>query len=501
MSEFLEHPIFKRFYEISQIPRESSHTEQISLFLEEFGRRNGHRVSRDKAGNVVIFREASKGYENAPVVMLQGHMDMVCVRTADSDHDFRKDPIRFVERDGMLYADHTSLGSDDGMAVAYMMEILSNPSIEAPALECVITVDEEIGLLGAEALEDFGSRAEYLINLDNEEEHHFCVSCAGGRQVNIRRNPDWPFVVVTDDPDREPDKRKLLSVEVSGFLGGHSGSNIIKRGGNADIVMARVLFAADEAFAQKEEHPLFLIQSIHGGTADNVIPNRCRAVILSDDGEEAERIMRRAFEEICEELKEFEPVKPVLTVNELEKKYPCSFINPFDTAEMLYLLTEIPNGIRYMDENIPGLVSTSCSLGILNLDAADEKPSLEAVICLRSNVRARKEELTDEIDKVVNEYGGITFLTGDYPQWEFRKESELRNIMEEIHVKLYGEPPVWEAIHAGLECGIFSEKMPGLDIVSIGPDLLDIHSVEEHADIASCIRTYEYLLEVLKNIK
>ena len=471
--------VFYYFEEITKIPHGSGNTKQISDYLVGFARAHGLKYIQDESNNVIIFKDASKGYEKAPCVILQGHMDMVCEKTPESSHDFTKDPLELVVEGDYVSAKDTTLGGDDGIAVAYALALLEDDSLCHPALEVLITVDEEIGLLGAAALDTTPLKGRYLINLDSEEEGYLWVGCAGGltAQTNI------PVKY------QEADGRKY-EITVSGLLGGHSGSEIDKNRANATLLLGRFLFEA------REKGP-YVLAEIEGGQKDNAIPRTARALILTDEETGAE-IQKFAGEFTRNLQKEYTGSDDGITVTAEARgtgKEPV--LHPVSLEKVLFFLIHYPNGIQKMCGYMEGLVETSCNLGITRLTPE----GLACSASVRSSVATEKKALADKIAYLTEFLGGEYKAEGNYPSWEYKQDSRLRPYMVDVYEKLFHVKPQVRVIHAGLECGLFYEKIPGLDCVSLGPDMKDIHTTEEQLSISSVQKVWEYLLEVLKNMK
>ncbi len=471
--------VFYYFEEITKIPHGSGNTKQISDYLVGFARAHGLKYIQDESNNVIIFKDASKGYEKAPCVILQGHMDMVCEKTPESSHDFTKDPLELVVEGDYVSAKDTTLGGDDGIAVAYALALLEDDSLCHPALEVLITVDEEIGLLGAAALDTTPLKGRYLINLDSEEEGYLWVGCAGGltAQTNI------PVKY------QEADGRKY-EITVSGLLGGHSGSEIDKNRANATLLLGRFLFEAREKGS-------YVLAEIEGGQKDNAIPRTARALILTDEETGAE-IQKFAGEFTRNLQKEYTGSDDGITVTAEARgtgKEPV--LHPVSLEKVLFFLIHYPNGIQKMCGYMEGLVETSCNLGITRLTPE----GLACSASVRSSVATEKKALADKIAYLTEFLGGEYKAEGNYPSWEYKQDSRLRPYMVDVYEKLFHVKPQVRVIHAGLECGLFYEKIPGLDCVSLGPDMKDIHTTEEQLSISSVQKVWEYLLEVLKNMK
>lgn len=471
--------VFYYFEEISKIPHGSGNTKEISDYLVNFANAHNLKSIQDEDNNVIIFKEASKGYESAPTVMLQGHMDMVCEKTADSTHDFTKDPLQLRIEGDFVSATNTTLGGDNGIAVAYGLALLEDDSILHPALELVITVDEEIGLLGAASIDTTPLKAKYLINLDSEEEGYICAGCAGG------------MTAVSEIPVRYQEFTDYKwRIKVSGLLGGHSGAEIDKNRANATLILARFLHEAKE-FAE------YSVSELSGGQKDNAIPRDAEALILAakEDGEKLSAYAETFTAALRKEYTESDEGITVMIEAEGQGTEPV--LHPVSQEKVLFFLLNYPNGIQKMCGFIDGLVETSCNVGITKLTPA----VLSCSASVRSSVGTAKKALADKIAYLTEFLGGVFTIEGEYPSWEFKQNSGLREVMVDVFKEMYGKEPVVNVIHAGLECGLFYEKIAGLDCVSIGPDMQDIHTSEEKISISSVERVWKYLLEVLKRIK
>ena len=471
--------VFHYFEEITKIPHGSGNTKEMSDYLVNFAKEHGLRYIQDESNNVILFKPAAKGYENAPTVMLQGHMDMVCEKTPDSSHDFTKDALKLQVEGDFIFAQGTTLGGDDGIAVAYGLALLEDETLEHPALEVVITVDEEIGLLGATTLNAEPLQAKYLINLDSEEEGYLWAGCAGG------------MTAVSELPVRyQEETNERWKVTVSGLAGGHSGAEIDKNRGNATFVLARFLKEAKEQGA-------YAISELNGGLKDNAIPRTAQALILAGKEEgTAIAAYAKVFTEALQ--KEYTGSDEGICVTvEAQGIGTEPVLHPVSQEKVLFFLMQYPNGIQKMCGFMEGLVETSCNLGITKLTPK----ALVGSASVRSSVGSAKKALADKIAYLTEFLGGDFQIEGEYPSWEYKQDSTLRPLMVEVFREMYHREPEVKVIHAGLECGLFYEKIPGLDCVSLGPNMQDIHTTEEKLSISSVERVWEYLLEVLKKIK
>lgn len=471
--------VFYYFEEISKIPHGSHNTKEISNYLVQFAKDRSLNYVQDEANNVIIYKPATAGYESAPVTILQGHSDMVCVKTADSDHDFFKDPLDLVVDGDTIYAKNTSLGGDDGIAVAYALAILDSDDIPHPALEVVITTDEEVGMIGAGALDYSLLKGTYMLNLDSEDEGILLTGCAGGMAAISTIPVDYRLASGT-----------AMTISIGGLLGGHSGVDVTKKRGNANILMGRFLY-------ELAERTNYQMIDLAGGTQDNVIPKSCTASILVDQADvqsvlDYTEIYQRNLR--CEYSGSDDGVAVTAKSNG-DGDYDV--LIPSSKAKVIFYLMNVANGIVKMSGQIDGLVESSTNLGILRI----EDGVMYAQSGCRSSVSTAKRAIGDKICFLTEFLGGEYVEESAYPAWEFNPDSKLIPLAVDVYEKLYGEKPAVEVIHAGLECGIFYEKLPGIDCVSFGPNLSDIHSTDEKMSISSVQRTWEYLLAVLKEIK
>lgn len=473
--------IFTYFEEISKVPRCSGNEKAISDYLVKFAKEHNLEVIQDEVLNVIIKKPASPGYENAPGVVLQGHMDMVCVKNADKVHDFSKDPITLKYVDDMIYADGTTLGADNGIALALAMAVLTSEDIKHPPLEVLITVDEESGMTGAKHLNPKDISGKILINLDSEEEGKLLVSCAGGLRAAININAKW---------ENAPKNLVGYTISMRGFMGGHSGSEIDKERGNANKLLGRVLYDL------YKEVP-FNLAYISGGSRANVIPSEAEAVIfISPDKLQATENKIKEWNEILKN--EFKISDPNVDVNLSKSKK--AFDKIFDsttTAKVVNLLMAIPNGMQTMSKSIEGLVESSSNIGVLTTD--DKGICFE--FSIRSSVSSRKDYIKEQISTIAK-LADVGFeANGEYPAWEYNPNSKIRDICQKVYKEKYGQEPEIVAVHAGVECGLFGEKIPDLDMISMGANAYDAHTTNEHVSISSVKRTYEYLLAILEDLK
>ena len=472
--------VFKHFQEISKIPRGSGNEQEISDYLVGFAKTLKLEVIQDKALNVIIKKPASIGYENAPTVIIQGHMDMVCEKNGDKVHDFKKDPIELIVKEDYLYANGTTLGADNGIAVAYAMALLEDNTLQHPALEILLTTDEETGMTGAMAVVKEDIKGTILINIDNEEEGYLLVSCAGG----IRTRSSIKF------EREEIVEKSLFSINIKGLKGGHSGCDINKWRGNSNKIMGRVL----KDLLNNIE---FNLVSINGGTKNNAIPREAESIIAIDESlkEEFNVLMQKWDGVIRKELASQDSGVKITT--EEAVNHDCSFIKEEDAERIINLLYLYPNGVNTMSTVIEDLTESSTSLGIV----ATLEDEVEFDSAVRSSITTLKEEIVERIKSVTEAFGGDFETNAGYPAWEYKEDSKIREICKEVYKNLTGEEIKVCAIHAGVECGLFQERLGDIDMISFGPNMYDIHTPNEHLSISSSDNVWEYLLEVLKNIK
>lgn len=468
--------VFAYFEAISNIPRGSGNEQAISDYLVQFAKDLGLEVKQDEVNNVYIKKPASIGYEKAPTVILQGHMDMVCEKEKDVTHDFLKDGLSLVVEGDWLRAKGTTLGGDDGIAVAYAMAVLADDNLKHPALEVFITTDEERGMTGVAGMHPEYLTGKVLLNLDTEKEGEFLVSCAGGAKAYL-----------TLPIEREAfTGMKAYSVMIKGLKGGHSGADIHFERGNAHLLMGRFL----NVLSEKTE---FRLIDLIGGSKDNVITRECEAIIAVKDSEVL-KALAEEYEVLYKDEYRIQDSGVTVTVQEAEPAQMA--IKKEVTEQLVKLLLTLPNGVQGYDQAMPELVQTSLNLGIVQI----EEDVMRLGTAVRSSSASKKEELLAKL-KALSELSGAGFeVKGDYPAWEYKAESRIREIAVALYEETYGQKPEVTAIHAGLECGFISEKLPGLDMIAIGPDIEDIHSPQERLSISSTKRVYEYMVKLLEKL-
>lgn len=476
--EHLEpHGVFRFFEALCAIPHGSGNCGAISDWCVAFAQRRDLTYIQDRLGNVILFKPASPGYENAAPIILQGHLDMVCQRASDCTLDFLREGLRLGIDGDEIFARGTSLGGDDGIAVAMILAVLDSDTLAHPPIEALFTVDEEIGMLGAQALDTAPLKGRRLINLDSEQEGVFTAGCAGG----IRARGTLPI-------KRQTCREALMTLSVSGLVGGHSGTEIHWGRANALQLLGRAL----DAIAQATD---LQIVDLEGGEAENAIPQEARAVIAVRSMDAA----RPAVETLAAALQnEFHAAETHMALT-IEQGAPpsVSAMTPHSSRRVMDLLLCLPNGVQTMVPGPQSLVQTSLNLGRLRSSEA----AVQAGLSIRSSVDSEKQLLMRRVERVLCGLGGSVTWEGNYPGWAFQEDSPLRRLMTEVFVAQTGTEPTVAVIHAGLECGLLAAKLPGLDCVSMGPDLRQIHSASERLCISSVQRVWTLLLEILRRLR
>ena len=471
------HAVYRYFEEISAIPRASGKEEQISAYLCRFAKEHGLAYHRDCLYNVVIKKPASAGCEQHPAVMLQGHQDMVCEKRSSVAHDFDREGITLVRDGDFLTADGTTLGADNGIAVAMMLAILADDSLAHPPLECVFTTQEEVGLVGAKGLDASLLSAKTMINLDSEEEGVATVSCAGGLRVDLTR-------VCETTPTTGAFG---CTVSVDGLTGGHSGMDIDAGRANANKLMGRLLSRLPMPFG---------IADLHGGNKDNAIPRDSTATLAF--AEEASRdaalvSLRETATLLAAEWRDAEPTfycrcEPTV-VDGAVMSDACS-------RDLVRLITLAPNGVQSRDIRQANFVVSSVNLGVVQA----KDGHVAVTFAPRSSVGSLQQEMKERLSALADTFGYQTVFSGEYPGWAYAAQSPIRDVCCEVYRALFGKELQCEAIHAGLECGLFQEKLPGLDAIAIGPDMANVHTPDERLDLASCERVYRMVCRVLETL-
>lgn len=471
--------VFHFFEEICSIPHGSGNVKQISDYLVNFAKERDLKYRQDEKYNVIIWKGGSAGYEASEPVVLQGHMDMVAVKVDGCEKDLETEGLDLEVNGDLISARGTSLGGDDGIAVAYTLAILDDFSMAHPPIEAIFTVDEEIGMLGATDIDVSDLKGRLFMNMDSEDEGVFTVSCAGGAMTTC----NLPYKT-------EAAEATVIEVRMDGFAGGHSGVEIDKGRMNANVAMGRVLLNV-------LKKPCTGLVSVDGGEKDNAIAKFSEAVVsvAPECVAEVTQLIQDTFEEIREEHKTTDP-DMVLHLNVKETE-TVSIMAREDAKAVVTAIINLPNGIQRMNPDMKDMVQTSLNLGILKTEA--DKVILSYAV--RSSSESEKWYLVDSMRNLTEVLGGTVDVSGIYPGWEYRAESRLRDVMVEAYKKQYGEEPVVEGIHAGLECGIFASKLEGLDAVSFGPQMEHIHTTNEVLSISSTKRTWDLVVSVLAALK
>jgi len=468
--------VFAFFEDLCAIPRASHDTGAVSEYLLAFARERGLRARRDEANNVIIFKDAAPGYEQAPTVMLQGHMDMVMERERTHHGGAAQEGLElFVEGDE-IGARGSTLGADDGIGVAMMLAVLADDSLRHGPLECVFTADEEVGLLGARALDVSDLKAKYMINLDSAEERVFTVSCAGSTRV-----------VSTLPLVREPFEGTVCALMVDGLTGGHSGEDIHRGRANANRLMGRALMA----LMDKTELRLL---TVSGGAKDNTIPRDAAALISVKDLEAA----KAAAQALAAALEnEYRAVEKKVRIRLFATRSHFVPLDEASTRRAATFLFCAPDGVQRMSAQVPDLVQTSLNFA----QVYSEDRDLVCRFMIRSSINSQAEEVARQVTALTRALGGEAIVPSAYSAWQYRPQSHLREVMIDAFHTVYGTEPRIAALHASLECGSLSGKMPDLDCISFGPDILNDHTPAERLRIASVWRTWALLLEGLRRLK
>lgn len=470
------------FEEISNIPRGSGNEKQISDYLVKFAKDRNLWVSQDETLNVIIKKDATTGYENAPTVILQGHMDMVAEKNASTEHDFLKDPIKLVVDGDFISATGTTLGADNGIAVAMALAILDSNDIPHPSLEVLITSEEETGMIGANALDENNSQlfGSILLNLDSEEDDSFTVSCCGGIDTYVKLNTEFTST---------PDNCVCKTLKVGGLKGGHSGMDINKNRGNANRLLARLLNKLSDKV---------LFSGINGGLKVNAIPREAYCTLFFDEKnlDYVTKVVSTTFDEFKLELATSDnEINVVLEACNCDSKPYTKEL----CSKIVSVLLLIPNGIQEMSVDIEGLVQTSNNIGVVESDNEEIVIKSSA----RSSILSQKYLLVSQIKDIANLVDAGFDSVGDYPGWAYNPNSQIRTLMTEVYKDLFKSEPKIVALHAGLECGLLLNKIhcKNADAISIGPNCFNVHTPDEKLSISSTQRTWKFLLEVLKKLK
>lgn len=467
--------VFNWFYELNQIPRCSGDEKRVSDFLVNFAKERNLEVYQDEAYNVIIKKQASKGYENSDPVIIQGHMDMVCIKGEGSNHDFTKDPIEIIVQDDIMRANNTTLGGDDGIAVAYGLAIVDSDDLKHPPIELLITTSEETGMDGAHALTNEHLSGKILLNIDSEEEGVFLVSCAGG--VNI---------ITTFKFEKENKSGNGLEIKISGLKGGHSGMEIIKQRANAIKLLGRIL---DEC----NKNANIRLSKISGGTKHNAIPSDAIALISTEDIDNTKKTIDNLIIDFKEEYRVEDSGLNIEVNNvKVEDVYTEKLSN-----DLIDYIMMVPDGVQYMSKDIEGLVQTSLNNAIL-----EEKDGyIQVTTSVRSASSSSLREILNILKVIAKRTNANAEEKNAYPAWQFDSNSKIREKAVKVYEDLFGKEPEVSAIHAGLECGLLKEILPNTDMISFGPNLYDVHTEKEHLSISSVQRVWNFLVKLLEELK
>lgn len=473
--------VFHFFYEIAKIPRGSGNTEAVAEYCLNFAKNRGLGSYRDNYGNVMIFKGGTEGYEQSESVILQGHLDMVCEKNTDCDKDMEHEGIDIVIDGEYLRAEGTTLGGDNGIAIAYMLALLDDAgTIAHPPIEALFTTDEEVGLRGAHALDASRLTGKRLINMDSEEEGILTVSCAGA----VRAACAVPMVC-----EETAATMCAKKVTVGGLLGGHSGIDIGKNRKNAVLVLAEFLYELSKCIRVG-------IAGFSSGGRLNVIPQTAEMIICMD-GEQEKEFNSILASYNADLKKACAQTEPDVCVSVVDAHIPKMCLDSTSGSTLISTLLLAPNGVSAISADIPFLVQTSSNLGSISL----EENAVKLGFMIRSNTDYGKAETVRRLKALIESTGGMITLSDDYPAWEYRQDSPLRDTMVETYVEIYGRKPQICALHAGLECGILTEKLKGVDMISFGPNMKNVHTPDERLEIKSVERCWEYLLRVLEHLK
>lgn len=472
--------VFYYFEEITKIPRPSFHEEKIADYIEAFAKSKNLQYYRDSFNNIIVYKEAHKDYIDVEPIILQGHIDMVCEKKPESDHDFSKDPINFEVFEDKIIARETTLGADNGIAVAMILSLLEDEDLQAPKLECLFTANEETGMTGALNLDGKKLSAKRLLNLDSEEEGVLTVSCAGGQRNEVKFKKEY----------EDLEKGYIFyELSISGLKGGHSGGEIHKYHGNAIVRLARALYRFDEEFNIK-------LISLSGGGKPNAIPRNSKAKIAIKE-EDLKKAQLLTIKLNSEYVRELGKIDPDIRLN-FEKSFEEKKCLKEDLKKRIIgILNVMPNGVLTMSSDLKGLVESSSNIGVLE----DDGNYINIISALRSNKGTLKTFLSQRIEILSKFFGGDLEILSVYPEWPFEEKSALIDLIQKSYNNLYNKPMEVFATHGGLECGIFKKSIGDIEMASIGPEMHGVHAPGENLSISSTKRTYELIKEILKNTK
>lgn len=473
--------VFSFFKEMNNIPRGSGNEKAISDWLVGFAKDRNLEVIQDEALNVIIKKPGTMGYEKSDTIILQGHMDMVCEKNVSSNHNFIKDPIEFIIDGDFIKANNTTLGADNGIAVAFGLAILDSKDIEHPPIELLVTTEEETGMGGATKLDPKNLHGRTLINIDSEEEGVLLVSCSGGIKAKISVPVQYEEIESSYIP---------LNIKVRGLKGGHSGMEINKERGNSNKILGRFLMNLDSLVD-------FKLSTILGGSKMNAIPREADAIIAVTEEqiclveqkiEEWNHIFKNEFQGIDDGLiLSYEKIENIEKVFNIDSK-----------TAVMRMLFMLPNGVQNMSMSIKDLVQSSTNLGVVYTT----ENSVEFDNAIRSSVKSLKKATVDQMIVLAQLLGASIEFEGDYPEWQYNPNSKIRDVFEKVYEETFNKKAKISAIHAGLECGLIGDKFLGqMDQISFGPNIFDVHTPDEHVNISSVDRMYQYLLKILKALK
>lgn len=475
--------VFYYFEEISKIPRGSGNTKEVSDYCVSFARERGLYVRQDELNNVVIKKPATKGYEGKPGVIIQGHLDMVAEKDSDSNHDFMKDPIKLIVDGDFLTADKTTLGADDGIAVAMGLAILDSDDIKHSELEVIFTVDEETGMYGAMDLDMSDINGKYMLNLDSEDDGIITVGCAGGKSAHVTYALELGEVAGV-----------IYELKINGLKSGHSGVDINNERANANILIGRVLKYINDRIAIR-------VVSINGGSKDNVITKESTARFILHTHEDVEKkvsLLKDALSEIEAVIKnEYSISDKDINISLSDGEYGIFYAaSRKATDNVLAFINVVPFGPQNMVPGMNGLVETSLNMGVVKT----EKDKITINLSIRSSVNSRKELVAEKIETLAKLTDGSYAEDGEYPEWEYKADSPLQKLLCKVYKEMFNEDLKLDLIHAGLECGYILEKKPELDVVSFGPQTYDIHTTAERVSISSVAKVYDFVKGIMEEI-
>ncbi|MBQ0143191.1 MAG: aminoacyl-histidine dipeptidase [Prevotellaceae bacterium] len=471
--------VFDYFAQINKVPRPSKHEEKMIEFLKNFAKKHNLPCKVDKAGNVLISKPASKGMEDRATIVLQSHMDMVCEKTSDCKIDFTKDPITTYVDGEWMRAKGTTLGADDGIGDAMQMAVLTDETLKHGPIECVFTRDEETGLTGAFEMKSDFMTGKYLLNLDSEDEGEIFIGCAGGINTEI---------TFSYKPVAVPRGFISLKVSVDKLTGGHSGDDINKNRANANKVLARFLYQAEKAGKLR-------LVSFNGGNLHNAIPRNAEAVIMVPEADKHK--IRKHFNVFISQIEEeYHKTEPNVAFKMQSVDKPKSVMDKETSSKIICALQAVHNGVLEYSQDIPGLVETSSNLASVKM-LGDNK--VHIVTSQRSSILSQRDAMRDTIIATFTAAGAKCKATDGYPGWTPNPDSTILKIAVDAYKKLFKKDPAVKAIHAGLECGLFAEKYPGMDMISFGPTLRGVHSPDECLLIPTVQMVWDHLVEILEN--